>query len=354
MKILKYIFLLILLASIGITVFVATQKSDFSIKQSVVINVPKPIIFNYVNDYKNWEDWFLDKKNDAELQLQYSEISLGKGAHLAWSGSNGDGKMETLFVLPNDSIAQKVISNGNEYLSSIKFKDTLNGTKVTWIAKGSVDFMTKINATISGGIGNLMNIFFEHNLASLNKAISKEINSFDIKVQGIVEQPGQFYIKQTYKCLNTDLNAKLYITVPRIINFFKNNKMVMNGKPFMIYQNISGDSIIFSVCGPLKEEIYVTPGSDVSIGFLEPYNALKTTLIGDYSHRNSARKKAFDYIRQNNIELNPAAKEIEVFSKSASDLKHPSQWQTEILIPVKSSLIVTVPVEPSTPEEVLE
>ena len=102
MKILKYIFLLILLACIAATVFIATQKNDFSIKQSVVINVPKPIVFNYVNDYKNWEDWFLDKKNDEGLQLQYSDISVGRGSHLSWSGKNGDGKMQTLFVLPAD------------------------------------------------------------------------------------------------------------------------------------------------------------------------------------------------------------------------------------------------------------
>src|SRR5436190_8071516 len=216
MRILKYIFLLILLAVIAVTVFIATQKSAFYVKQSIVINVPRPIVFNYVNDYKNWEDWFLEKKNDADLQLQYSDISLGKGAHLSWSGKDGDGKMTTLFVLPNDSIAQKVTSDGEEYLSSIKFKDTLNGTKVTWTAKGSVDFMTKINATVSGGIGNLMSIFFEHNLVSLKKAISKEINTFNIKVSGIVEQPEQFYLKQTYKCLKSDLDAKLHITLPRI------------------------------------------------------------------------------------------------------------------------------------------
>src|SRR5436190_67635 len=114
MRILKYVFLLILLATIAVTVFVATQKSDFYVKQSVLINVPRPIVFNYVNDYKNWEDWFLEKKNDAGLELHYSNISLGRGANLSWSGKNGEGKMQTLFVALNDSIAQKVTSSGHE------------------------------------------------------------------------------------------------------------------------------------------------------------------------------------------------------------------------------------------------
>jgi len=339
MRILKYIFLLILLALIGITVFIATQKSDFQIKQSVVINVPRSIVFNYVNDYKNWEDWYLDKKNDSNIELKYSDISLGRGASLSWSGKVGEGKMQTIFVKPDDSIAQKVTSDGSIYQSAIKFKDTLNGTKVTWTAKGSADFMTKINATLSGGISNLMTIFFERNLAHLSKSISNEINSFNITVNGIVEQPGKFYIKQTTKCLNTAMNSKLHSMLPRIINFFKNNKIVMNGKPFVIYESTSNDSLTFSVCGPLTEEIFISPGSDVSTGFLPAFSALKTTLTGDYSHRNAAYTKARDYIRQNTIETNPSAKDVEVYVKNSADVKHPSKWQTEILIPVRSKVV---------------
>ena len=55
MKILKYIFLLILLAFFALTVFVATQKGDFNVTRSIIIKSPKSTVFNYVNDYRNWE-----------------------------------------------------------------------------------------------------------------------------------------------------------------------------------------------------------------------------------------------------------------------------------------------------------
>ncbi len=55
MKILKYIFLLLLLAFIAVTIFVATQKGDFNVQRSVVIKSSRPTVFNFINDFRNWE-----------------------------------------------------------------------------------------------------------------------------------------------------------------------------------------------------------------------------------------------------------------------------------------------------------
>jgi hypothetical protein len=120
----------------------------------------------------------------------------------------------------------------------------------------------------------------------------------------------------------------------------------MNGKPFVIYNYKSNDTLKFSVCGPLKEEIFISEGSDISTGFLEPFSALKTTLTGDYSHKNDAKKKTQDYIFENKIETNPSIKELEIYVKSASDTKHPSQWKTELLTPIKSKVVAQVALPP--------
>ena len=55
MRILKYIILLLILAFVGITVYVATQRGDFEIQKSGIINTTRSTVFEYVNDYKNWE-----------------------------------------------------------------------------------------------------------------------------------------------------------------------------------------------------------------------------------------------------------------------------------------------------------
>lgn len=347
MRIVKYIFLLILLSSIAVAVFVATQKSEFKIEKTVIINVPKQIVFNYMNDYRNWEDWGAWKEDDANMTFTYPEKTVGLEASYSWNGKIGEGKTTTTFVKENDSIAQKTILSENETLSFLSFKSTTKGTKVTWTAQGNVDFMTKVYATFSGGLDDLMGAMFERSLNNLNKVITKEINSFDVKVNGIVQKSGGFYVQQSAVCKTSEFQNRLNIMLPKIIYFFKNNNLAMNGKPFVIYNYKSNDTLKFSVCGPLKEEIYISEGSDISTGFLEPFSALKTTLTGDYSHRNSAKKKTQDYISTNKVELNPAVKEIEIYVKSASDTKHPSQWQTEMLNPIKPQIVAPVAVVPT-------
>lgn len=334
---------MLLLAMIGLTVYVATQKSDFDIKKTTIINVPRSLVFNYMNDYKNWEDWGAWKEDDPNMTFVYPYNTVGINASYSWTSVNGNGKMVTNFVKQNDSIAQKITDSGNEYNSYLTFKDTTGGTKVSWRSKGSVDFMTKVNATFSGGVNKLMGTLFERSLNNLNKVITKEINTFSIKMKGIVKQPGGFYIKQTISCKNNEVLSRLHLHLPIIINFFKQNNMNMNGKPFVIYETINNDSTRISVCGPLREEIFLSAESNVSVGFLEPFSALKTTLTGDYSHRNEARKKAVAYFNQQKLERDPLKKEMEVYSKTAIDVKNPSKWETDFLIPVKTITAIPVP-----------
>ena len=343
MRILKYIFLLLLLALVGLTVYVATQKSNFDIKKTTLINVSRSIVFDYMNDYKNWEDWSSWKEDNPDMTFVYPYNTIGKDASYSWNSASGNGNMKTIFIKQNDSITQKVTSSDNEYITYLTFKDTIGGTKVTWESKGSVDFMTKVNATFSGGINKLMGTIFERSLNNLNKVITKEINTFSVKINGIVKQPGGFYIKQTISCKNSEVLSKLYLHLPTIINFFKKNNMSMNGKPFVIYETLNNDSTRISVCGPLREEIFLSPESNISTGFLEPFSALKTTLTGDYSHRNEARKKAIAYFNQHKLEHDPLQKDIEVYSKTSADIKNPSKWETEFLIPVKTVPAILAP-----------
>lgn len=345
MRIIKYIFLLLLLAIIGITVYVATQKGDFVIEQSTVIKVPKEIVFNYVNDYRNWEEWGAWKEDDASMKFTYPDNTVGQGGSYSWNGSNGEGKMTTTFIKPNDSIAQKATSDSNEYISNITFKDTVGGTKVTWRSEGSVDFMSKVYATFSGGVNKMMNNMYERSLNNLKQVITKEINTFNVTVNGVIQKPATFYIKQTTTTKLKDMQSRLNPMLQKMITFFKNNSISMNGKPFVIYESVDAQAgtITFSICGPLREEIYVTPGSDITVGKLEAFSALKTTLTGDYSHRDEAIKKAKDHLSKNSMLQNTALKYIDVYVENASDVKSPSKWVTEVLIPIQAPTTV-VPV----------
>ena len=65
MKIIKYVFLLLLLSAIAVTVFIATQEGKYDIKEERVIKVPKTVLFNYINEYRNWENVGILTANDT-------------------------------------------------------------------------------------------------------------------------------------------------------------------------------------------------------------------------------------------------------------------------------------------------
>lgn len=80
MKILKYIFLLLLLSLVALTVFVATQKGIFTVERSKVINSPKATVYNYINDFRNYEDFESWSVTDPSIKMTFPNKTAGNGA----------------------------------------------------------------------------------------------------------------------------------------------------------------------------------------------------------------------------------------------------------------------------------
>lgn len=347
MRILKYIFLLIVLAFIGITVYVATQKGDFKVSRSMVIHTERSNVFEYVNDYRNWETFGSWMGKDNAITFNYPAKTIGAGAGFSWVKDGNSGKIRTYFAKENDSLVQKGNFNGTEASIYWKFKDTVGGTKVTLYGKGKMDVLTKINTFFSGGISGVLSDAFEKSLRNLDKTLDFEMKTYSIKVNGIVQRNSGFCMKQTVTCKINSVPKNIKILMSRMVHFFKKNQLPMAGKPFVQYDRydtVNGIATI-SVCIPTSKQIFVTSGSDVSSGEIVPFTCLKTTLTGDYSHTQEAWKKAKKYIIDNGFQENTAGKYTEVYIKTIDDDKQPSKWVTEILIPIFPKAVP--PVQPS-------
>jgi effector-binding domain-containing protein len=342
MKIIKYLLLLILLAIIGLVVFVATQKSDFEISNTKLIHSPKSVVYNYVSEFKNWENWNAWTISDKETTFSYPERTIGTGGSFSWSGNEGNGTMRTIFSKENDSISHKMIFNNSESMVSWKLKDTLGGTKVTLKSKGEMSFMFKIYALINGGLEKMLSERNAKSLINLDRSLDYEINNYSIKVNGLASIPGGFYMQQTINSKIVNLERNVKIMLPKLTNFFKKNKVFIYGKPFVLYHayDIKNGITNFSVCFPIKDEIFTSTGSDITSGTLVPFQAIKTTLTGDYSHLQEAWEKTEQFIRKNNFEKLNATPIIEIYKIGVDEEKRPSKWITEIYIAVKSKVIV--------------
>jgi hypothetical protein len=355
MRILKYLFLLLLLSIVALSIFVATQKGNFSVERSKIINSPKSSIYNFVNDFNNWKDWNSLAVEDSLINIKLSQNTIGNGSTLLWDAEQGDGDIQTVNIKENDSISQKINFNGNSADVVMSFKDTLGKTKVTWKAKGKMGFLFKVLTTFNGGAEKIFGLMFEKSLVNLDKKLDYEINTYSVKVNGLTNYPETFYLAQTFTSEFSKVGKNSGIVFSKITKFCEENNISISGKPFIIYRtyDTTNELTKLSICIPIKDPIFISEGSDISSDTLKPFQSIKTTLTGDYSHTKKALDKSLAYFRSKYIKPDTSFSHIEVFAIGKKEINNPSKWTTEIYYPIKQR-VVAKPTEiiPQTTEEV--
>ena len=337
MKILKYISLLLLLILVASSILIATLDPNYEVTRTREIKASKSEIFNYVNNYKNWSEFASWHKNDKSTKYKFSSKTFGIGSGYSWIGSNDEGNIKTIFVKNNDSISQKMIFNDSESKVYWSFKEKNGITKVTWKNVGKMDFLTKIFTTFSGGMASKIGDNYDKSLSNIEKSLQSQTSTFSIKIDGFQEKNIGYYLQKTINSKNENLESNIQIMIPNLLKFVKNNKITLNGKPFVKY-NGKNDSLQitnFSVCVPIKDSLMISPQSEINFRTFLPFQAMKATLNGDYSHKNDAIAQINELIISSKLIKNPDLPVVEFYNKSKFEEKNPSKWMTEIYIPVK-------------------
>jgi effector-binding domain-containing protein len=355
MRILKYLFLLLLLSLVALSIFIATQKGEFTVEKSKIINSPRSSIFNYANDLKNWKDWNSLAVEDSLMNIYYSNNTIGKGSFCNWDGKEGAGELKTISTKENDSILQTMNFKGNLANISMSFKDTLGKTKITWKAKGKMSFTFKILTAFNGGANHLFGSIFEKSLIILDKKLDYEINTYSVQVNGEVKKPEEFYLSQTFTSELSKVAKNSSIVFSKITSFCNENNILIKGKPFVIYHTYDTTNKLtkISICIPIKNSIFIAEGSEISSDTLRSFDAVKTTLTGDYSHTNKAINKTLDYLKTNNLKTDPRISRLEIYTVGKNEINNPSKWITEIYFPtMPKPLYKPIVAKPTTTEQV--
>lgn len=341
MRILKYLFLLFLLSLVTLAIFVATQKGFFIVEKSKIINSPRNAVYNYVNELNNWGEWNSLAVEDTLITISISKNTTGNGSQLSWSGNQGDGKLQTISTKEFSTINQKMQFNGNSADVFINLKDTLGKTKITWIAKGEMGFLFKVLSVFKGGANKELGSIFEKSLFNLDKILDYEINTYSIKVQGVIDREETNYLAQTFNSEFSKIMRNSAIVIPKITKFCSENGIQISGKPFIIYHTYDKESKIakVSICIPITKPIFISEGSDISSRKLKAFQTVKTILNGDYSHLDLALNRTIGYVKANTLNVDPEFSHIVVLTTGKSSVKSPSKWLTEICIPLQSKAI---------------
>lgn len=320
MKIAKYLFLLLLLFSATVSIFVATKDGSYTIKKEKTISVPREIVYKYITDKKNWDS-----------------INPWQGENVVITKSE---------LVPNESISQSIVLNQTTNQLQLELKDTLkNKTIATWSTSGTQTFKDKLFSIIGRGSKNDFDDRFEKGLSFINKTLTREINTFEIKLNGFAKRDTIFYIQIPVVSSKEQIPYYIKKNLPKLQQILTSTETPTNGDPFIIYH--AKDSVAnkfkYSIAIPLKEKIYTSPDSDIINGQINPTGYAKVIVKGNYIHLNEAYQKLSAYMRENKLQRTYRFKEIEIISKNSLTEKSASNWKTEINIAARPIKVVEKP-----------
>ena len=343
MKVIKYLLLLLLIVIIGGAIYFGTQDGTYDVAVSKNMNAPAEVIYNNVKDYKNWEAWGPWMKTDETMEISYAEKTSGEGGSYSWTADEaGDGSMKTVKVIPNKEIDQKITFNTplGDSESDVYWRFNENaegGTEVVWGMRGEQSLMEKAYMAFQEeDFETTLKGMFQQGLDSLNQVVMKELETYSVNVNGITRYGGGYYMYMTTAAKQSELSEKMGVMYGQIMSFMQDNNIQMSGMPFTIYNEMdeATGSFIFSAAIPVKERIITPQGSAVQTGFMEPTQAVKTVLKGNYNNLDKAYAEAEAYIEKNNLSRDPATPMFEIYANDPGEFPNPADWLTEIYIPI--------------------
>ena len=346
MKLLKYFFFLILIVVIGGAIYFGTQDGTYAVTESKVINAPASLIFNNVNDFKNWQSWGPWMAKDPDVKINYAEQTAGEGGSYSWTSDVeevGNGSMTSQKVIPNKEIAQSITFNtpiGNSKSDvTWKFEPTENPTqtKVTWGMSGEQSLLEKVFMTFSNiDLEADIKTMYQEGLTNLEGVVTKEMQKYSINPNGVSQYGGGYYMYNTTAARMDEIGLKMGPLMGQVMGFMQRENIKQAGAPFTIYNQIdpAQNSVIFSAAIPVKEKINTPQGSPILSGYLQPVTAVKVTLKGDYKNLPEAYAKGQAFLSKNGYISHPTAKMFEVYSTDPSVVLNPAEWITEIYIPI--------------------
>lgn len=338
MKALKYIFLLLLIVVIGLAIYVAVQPNSYDVSRTRTIKAPASVVYNEVIDYKSWPKWMAWIEKNPDMKLNWAEQTEGVGGSYSWEDKEGNGNMKTLAANPYSTIDQQM--QWEDYDPSDvywKFEPAEDGTKVTWGMKSDkIPFFLKGFAAFSGGMDAMMGPDFERGLERLDSVAISSMKAYNIKVNGVVEHGGGYYLYNTVSCRIDEVASKIQQMMPKVGSYAMSNNIQMAGAPFTYYHSWDekNGTTMFSCAVPTTERVITTEG-DILTGQMEPFKALKVTLKGNYDNLKEAWDVAMKEMEKQGLEFTEDGPMLEVYANDPGEHPNPAEWLTEIYIAVK-------------------
>ena len=321
MKILKYLFLLLILATISSFVFILTQSGRYEVSKTFTVPVDAARAYAYLRDTDNWSDWIKTQKNEN----QKTEISFD-GLRFR--------ELESQKEFLNDSLVQSLKTDEKTTLSW-KFVPENNKTTIHFSIRGVLDFRTKVFGFLDGSPTQIINRAVETDLGKLAQYFAVQYGDFDLETTGMSQQDKCIYLYTNQRTTLNELAQDYQKTYEKLDKFLKSNNIQPVGKPLLIVQqkNIQ-DSLKYRFALPIKQKVYLSANDWVKLDSVSEGFVFKSTFKGDYQHLPKALDEVNKSLGKNEIQLKEDQFTYFILEESAINSRHPATWKTTFMLPV--------------------
>jgi hypothetical protein len=177
---LSKLFALLLIASLGVVLILATRKPDvIDVHRTASIQAAPERIVPLLSDFHShaWGAWSPYETKDPDMKRTLSGAANGVGAVYEWQGDNniGHGRMQITAVTPSKVTIQldffKPLQGRN--IAEFTLEPAAGVTQVTWSMRGPATYLSK-----------LMSVFLD-----MDRMIGTDFEAGLAKLKTLAEQP---------------------------------------------------------------------------------------------------------------------------------------------------------------------
>jgi effector-binding domain-containing protein len=331
----------ILIGIVGLLVLLVIVSfflpSKVRVERSLVINAAPEVVFNQVNNLKNWEQWSAWDKIDTTMSKKYEGPEMGTNAKFSWDSKNKKvmkGSMTIKNSLPNDSISiELVFGEMTPSMAYFKFVKADNGTKVIWDMDSDLG-MNPMHRIFGLFLDKLIGPDFEKGLANMKEIAEKlpppvKIPDDNLKIV-TTTVPHQDLLKIHVKCNAKDISKKFGESFQKIGQYAGPLNAKMAGAPLGIYYHWENNDFDFDAAIPLDKKL---PGKgEIKYGEIKAGNVVMTNFYGAYDKVGKAHDLIHEWLKANNKKVKGDV--WQVYANDPGMVKDTALWLTQVYYPI--------------------
>ena len=327
LKIIGGILLVLILLFLVVALFL---PSKLQMEESIVIKKPASVIFEQVNNFKNWPAWSPWQANDPAMVNTYEGPEEGVGAKTNWtSKKNGNGSMTIIESIPYTRVASNLEIGMPGATNSFDLKEESGATTVTWGVS-----MPKLSYPVERFMGlmmpGMMKAFFIKGLEKL-KEITEAMP--DPPVLKITEIPEKSVIYVVDSCNWIDIDKKMQEMFGELMGMQKTAKFEFAGAPMSIFNKWDEEKqfTVFENCVPVDRA--VNGKGRVQYKVLPATRAVMGTHFGAYDKTMYLYTAMDKYIKD--FKLTGTGGPIEEYITDPMSEPDTAKWQTNVYFPIQ-------------------